>query len=311
MVPDNGPGLTRGLRSLFWRPGDGRLRTLWRIVVPVGGALAVVFGLGSVIRSLGLSITVQSLVVHGMAVLVAVMLVGGVARYGRRASLWAYGFRFSTRWWQLFGLGILVGFFGAGGALLTNLAVGWAWVDTFVTPGSDDSGFVILFAASLLTWLLVGCWEELVFRGLFIRETVEGCSQIGISGQWRLLGAWFVSAVVFGFLHFNQASSWRALYFWVLGGLVFGLIYILTGELAMPIGIHFGFNVGATNLFGLTTVENVGYEAPAIIRPRFTGPRLFVELSGIVNTVWLLIMGGLALVIIHWQFGEVRPQFGE
>jgi len=311
MRDDSPPTWIRTLRLLVRRREDGRVRTLWRIVVPVGGVLAVVFGLASPLRALGFPTSIQLLLTYGATVVVAVVLVGAVARYARRDDIRTYGFRMSSRWWRLFGLGVFVGFFGAGGALLTNLAFGWASVDTFVTPGSDDRSFVLLFAASLLTWLLGGVWEELVFRGVFIREAAEGLTRSGISSRWSVLGAWFVSAAVFGFLHFGQASSWRALSFWLLGGLVFGMVYILTGQLAIPIGIHVGFNVGATNLFGLTSVRAIGYQAPALIRPTFTGPRLFVEVSGIVNTVWLLVMGGLSLVLIHWQSGDLRSQLGD
>lgn len=96
-----------------------------------------------------------------------------------------------------------------------------------------------------------------------------------------------------------------ALIFWILGGLIFGLAYLLTDELAFPIGLHFAFDFGVNNVFGIVNVREGG-DIPMIIRPEFTGPDVFVEPSGLVNTAWLVIIGVLTVVGIRWQYGSLQ-----
>jgi membrane protease YdiL (CAAX protease family) len=159
-----------------------------------------------------------------------------------------------------------------------------------------------------LSYVFVGFWEETIFRGLVMRNAIEGLNVASVSYRAALVGGWVLSSVLFGLLHFGQATSPLALVFWILAGLILGLAYLLTDELAIPIGLHFAFDFSANNVFGLANVRDIGSEIPMILRPTFSGSDIFVGLAGVVNTSWLIIIGVLSIIVINWQYGELRAQ---
>lgn len=297
------------LRPPFWNERENRLRALWRVL----GAVVIVIALTTifdffVVRPLDLPLAVLTLLSNGFAALVTIVLLVGWARYVDRRALRRYGFRLDRRWWGMLVAGGLVGLIGWGGALATNLTLDWASISAYFSRGDSGLPFVISFASFALGWVFVGFWEEVVFRGIVMRNAIEGLTFSSVSYRTSLLGGWILSSVFFGLLHLNQARSPVAIGFWILAGLVLGLAYLLTDQLALPIGLHAGFDLGVNNVFGLASVRDAGLRAPTIVRPTFTGPDGFVGLSGIVNTAWLLVIGLLALVVVRWTVGPLRPR---
>lgn len=297
------------VRHPFWNRSENRIRALWRIL----GALIGVFVVSGVvnailIRPLDAPLAGRNLASNGIIALVAVGLWVVWARYVDRRDLRAYGFRLDERWWRMLGLGVLVALIGWGGALVTSLALGWASVASTLSPGTGDLPFAASFVAFVVGWVFVGIWEELVFRGIVMRNAIEGLDFEAVSYRTALVGGWVVSSVLFGVLHADQATSALALGFWILAGLVLGLAYLLTDQLAFPIGLHFAFDFGVNNVFGLASVREAGRDAPTLVRPAFTGPETFVGLSGVVNTVWLVLIGVLAVGVVGWQYGSVEPR---
>lgn len=295
------------LRRPFWNPTESRIRAFWRIL---GGVVLAIVLIGVfnalIVRPLDLPLAVQNLVSNGFAALVASGIIVVWARYIDRRPLAEYGFNLSRRWWWMLGLSILVGLLGWGGALATNLAFGWASVSSIFSPGTGDLGFTLGFVVFLLGWMCVAVWEEVIFRGILMRNAIEGLNVSSVSHRTALIGGWVVSAVLFGVLHLDQAGSLVALAFWILAGLVLGVAYLLTDELAVPIGLHFSFDFGVNNVFGLASVREVGMAAPTLVRPAFTGPDVFVGISGLVNTAWIVGIGVLTVVLIRWQSGSLH-----
>jgi len=144
-----------------------------------------------------------------------------------------------------------------------------------------------------------------------MRNAVEGLDVPGVSRRWALAGGWVGSSVLFGALHSDQAGSVLALGFWVLAGLVLGLAYLLTDELAVPIGLHAAFDIAANHVWGLSMAAPDEHVAalPMVVRPAFTGPERLVGIAGVVNTAWVLLMG-VAVVALAWRSrGTLRPAF--
>lgn len=300
---------SRRVRLPFWNRRENRVRALWRILgAVVIVLLATVLFNVVVVQSLETPFAVMNLVSNGFAVLVAFSVLVVWARYIDRREIRAYGFRLDRVWWLMLVSGAGIAVLGWGGALVTDLLLGWASIDGYFSPGRGDLPFLLSFLLFAVSWVFVGVWEEIVFRGIVMRNAIEGLNFESIPYRAALVGGWIVSSVVFGVLHLDQATSILALIFWILAGLVLGLAYLLTDQLALPIGLHFAFDFSANNVFGLASVREAGTEAPTIIRPEFTGPDLYVGLSGIVNTVWLAIIGALTIAAIAWEYGSVRPQ---
>ena len=293
----------------LWNYDEQRPRAFWRILSAVVITVMVPSVLTAVVvRPLNPPFALLNLLSNGIAVLTAVGVAAVWARYIDRRAFAAYGFHLSKRWWRMLILGVGVGVLGWGGALATDLVFGWASVGAVLSPGTGELPFLLSILLFGLSYVFVGLWEELVFRGIVMRNAIEGLTTSWVSDRTALFGGWILSSVLFGVLHFSQAASLYALAFWILAGLILGLAYLYTDQLALPIGIHFAIDISVNNIFGLANVRNVAEDIPMLIRPEFTGPNTLVGLSGVVNTAWLVIIGILIMGIIRWQYGSLTPR---
>jgi hypothetical protein len=61
-----------------------------------------------------------------------------------------------------------------------------------------------------------------------------------------------IPAIFFGLAHTtNENATWLSVFNIVIFGLLFGTGYVLTGELALPIGLHFGWDFVQGFVFGV------------------------------------------------------------
>jgi uncharacterized protein len=109
-----------------------------------------------------------------------------------------------------------------------------------------------LFVSIVLLFGAVG--EEMLFRGYAFQVLVRAI------GPFATI---LPMSVLFGLAHSDNLNfSWLALINTVLWGIVFGYAFLISGDLWLPIGLHFGWNwtlplLGA-NLSGFT-MEVTGY----------------------------------------------------
>jgi membrane protease YdiL (CAAX protease family) len=106
--------------------------------------------------------------------------------------------------------------------------------------------------------------EEMLLRGVVFRLVEE------FAGTW---GALVVSAVVFGGLHLinPEGTLWGAVAIAIEAGLMLGAAYAATRSLWLPIGLHFGWNLAESAIFG-TTVSGSDQSATGLLRGVLTGP---------------------------------------
>ena len=88
----------------------------------------------------------------------------------------------------------------------------------------------------LLSIILAGAiFEELVFRYFLFRYLTEITKSI-----WLAL---LLSSIVFAFLHVgNPNVTFLAVFSHFIGGIVYTSAYLLSKKLALPIGLHLGWN---------------------------------------------------------------------
>lgn len=155
-------------------------------------------------------------------------------------------------------------------------------------------------AGSLAFAIKGGVVEELFYRGILLR-----------AGE-RCLGGWLalaLSAVFFGVAHVGTpgATVWTTIALVVTAGLTLGAAYLATGSLWLPIGIHFGWNLGQA----LVGVPVSGQVSPGPFSTTVTGPDAVTggaygpEASAVTVVLWLLVAVGL-LVLAHRR-GRLRP----
>lgn len=142
--------------------------------------------------------------------------------------------------------GIAAGLVVLAGPLLFRAA------DLEPIPGERFHWPSLLFVSIVLLFGAVG--EEMLFRGYAFQVLVKA---IGPFATILPMG------VLFGFAHSDNLNfSWLALANTILWGIVFGYAFLVSGDLWLPIGLHFGWNwalplLGA-NLSGFT-MDVTGY----------------------------------------------------
>ena len=156
--------------------------------------------------------------------------------------------------------------------------------------------------------------EEFFSRGYQLKNLAEGFNGLwGLGPRGAVLVATFVSAIIFGLLHAgNPNATWVSTFNIFLAGLFLALGYVLTGELALPIGLHMGWNFFQGNVFGFP-VSGTGANATTFIaihqggNPLVTGGAFGPE-AGLIGIAAMLLGSLLIIGWVRMQYGAARLQ---
>jgi len=215
----------------------------------------------------------------------------------RKEPLASVGFQLNRRWAKELAYGILL---GAGvmllGALFVALFGGVTWE---LHPARS----LRLAATGFAVFSLVALWEENLFRGFLFQRLVEG---LGIWPTQLLL------AVFFALSHWGNPGMNGATKAWAslgigLAAIFLGLAYLRTRSLALPVGIHLGWNWTQGDLLGFGVSGSV--DRPGLLRPLFHGKPEW--LSGGTFGLEASALGVLAIVIgiaMLWRWRGIAPE---
>lgn len=286
---------------------EGRLRSGWRAALfLLGGQFATAF------LALPL-VVVQG--VSGWNLLKVDAVATGLMALGFLAASWlavrlerrplsSLGLCLGRRWALEAGLGILGGvLIMAGSALLLRGLDGFHWI-----PAPSPSAGRVLAAG--LTYTAVAVAEELAFRGYGLQRVVAAIGPVG--GQ-------VVFALIFALVHAGNPGiqgaqgplRTLALLNIGLAGLILGLAWQRTGSLALPMGIHLGWNWAQESLLGFR-VSGASEAVQGFFRPFLhdrpgwlTGGEVGLEGSVACTAVCAVALAGL----LAWR-GRSAPRPG-
>jgi membrane protease YdiL (CAAX protease family) len=282
-----------GCLELFLDRSTGRLRTLWRlgiqfwaywVLVQLTFSLVVVAWLlvdsGGRMASGGLdtlvvpdspAVPLVSGIVGLLAALLTVWLAG---RFLDRRSFSEFGFRLGAGWWLDLVVGMVLGALLMTAVFLIELGLGWVEVTgSFETQGGAPFIISLLFPAA--AFVCVGVSEETVFRGYQLKNAAEGLNYPSLGPRGAILLAWVLSSVFFAVLHAaNPNATPISTLNIVLAGLMLGFGYVLTGELAIPIGLHITWNFFQGAVYGFP-VSGFGDFGPTLLVTEQGGPELW------------------------------------
>ena len=320
------------MKNPFWNAEQRRVRALWRLLLQGLWFLVLATILSGLALLAGLSIAVTSgrampspadpefarklteLAIGDPFVGVLFMLASFVSIFvsvwvaGRvldRRPLADSGFHFGRRWWADLGFGLGLGAVLLVGIFCVEQAAGWVTVTgTFQSP---QGPFGVAILVALVHFVGVGIQEELLSRGYHLRNMAEGLNLPSIGARWALLLGYAGSSVVFGLLHApNPNASIVSTINLVVAGLFLGLGYVLTGELAIPIGLHVTWNFFQGNVFGFPV--SGGTSTTSFIAIEQGGPELWTggAFGPEAGLIGLLAIGLGSLLTVVW----VRRQYG-
>ncbi|EMA02822.1 hypothetical protein C439_09575 [Haloferax mediterranei ATCC 33500] len=266
----------------------------------------------ALVVGLGIAQTVSSLLATSTFTSVTVNVVsagstglGGlvVARYIDRRTVTDLGFGLDRDWVIDLGFGLVLGAALMAAIFLVGLATDWiAVVD--VGFGADRLTGV---ASLLALFIVVGISEELLLRGVVLTDIAEGL-RWRVSVRTAATVGLVVSAAVFGLIHLmNPNSSLASTLSITLAGIMLGLGYVLSGDLAIPTGIHISWNFAQGGLFGFsvsgldfgTSLVETTEQGPDVVTGGAFGPE-----AGLLG-VGAIIVG---MACIAWY---VRARYGE
>lgn len=129
--------------------------------------------------------------------------------------------------------------------------LGWESIQGMIENGQPSLSFWQLLVDGLIAYVLVGVQEEWFFRGFLIKNLAEGLHLPHINSKAAVLIPYLLITLLFGFAHANNANATLVSSINLsLIGLLLGLGFILTGELAIPIGLHIAWNFTQGYIFG-------------------------------------------------------------
>lgn len=248
-------------------------------------------------------VTAQAVVMGG-----SVYLVG---RFLDRRRFRDYGFRFDTEWWLDLGFGLGLGAFLMTGIFLVELAAGWLTVRELFFIARADLAFWPWFGWGLVAFVVVGIYEELLFRGYLITNLAEGLTWFDRIGPVRAVGLGaLATSVFFGVAHAGNPNATLASSAGiVVAALMLAGGYVLTGELAIPIGIHITWNFFQGPVFGfpVSGLDN----GVALVATDQSGPTLitggsFGPEAGLIGLLAAGIGLGLVALWVRWRNGQLR-----
>jgi len=313
------------IKSIFWNAEEHRLRFLWRFLVFVA-----LFGLMLALLQTALDYLLPGLsgAVLGseadarflkgeainewlmLAALFVTLLV--IGEWIDRRPLSDYGFRLGRRWLLDFLFGLTLGALLMTGIFLTEYAMGWVQViGVFGRPAGMTFPVAILWAMGL--FIAVGIFEEWLSRGYLLHNLSETLNFRFLNPFVALAAAWIISSGLFGLAHAgNPNATVISTINIIVAGLFLGLGYILTGDLAISIGVHMTWNFFQGNVFGFpvsgTPTNGVSFITTAQKDPEAWTGGAFGPEAGLVGLIAIGIGVALALAWVKWRYGRVQLQ---
>jgi membrane protease YdiL (CAAX protease family) len=316
------------IKNIFWNTNERRVRALWRLIgqllILLAIALPTQIGLGVValmIRTAQGGITASPMTLLESPLVIALATLAILAAI--LASVWLagrlldrrpfadFGFHMSGSWWGDFGFGLFLGAALMLLIFLIELGAGWLSVTRTFATRVLNAPFFLAILLPLITFVAVGVYEELLSRGYHLRNMAEGLNWNFIGPRWALVIATLLSSALFGLAHLANpnASFISSFNIFVGGAVLLATGYLLTGELAIPIGVHITWNFFQGNVFGFP-VSGVDFRSATFISIRQAGPDVwtggaFGPEAGLLGLGAILLGGALIALWVRWRYGRV------
>jgi membrane protease YdiL (CAAX protease family) len=230
--------------------GDGRLRNGWKVL----GFLAALVSLGRLLSLAAHLLHFPKGATFGEWISVGlVLLISWVFVRLEREPFQSLGWKLNGRWGLELMLGTLLGM-----GIIGLAAVGATASGAVSLIRSGQSAGPMLSGA--LFFLAVALFEEGLFRGYLFQRMTRGTG---------FVIAQLIMALFFGLAHWGNPGMHGATLLWAtldisLAAVLLGFCWRRTGSLALPIGVHLGWNWAQGPLlgFGVSGTSAGGFFKP-------------------------------------------------
>lgn len=258
------------MKSLFFNSTEKRLRAGWRISV----FLILFFSLTSlifVVRPIIGDITRREFLENYSLIIVAILAFSATVssllsrKFLDKKTFISLGLRFDQQALKDLLFGFLLSFIMAATFFLLLLSLGFIEFNGFnfqKITFDNSSDFIQIMSAvtlvslglMLLEHILVGYWEELVFRGYLFQNMTDGLG---------LVISIVISCLIYGLIHYSNpnATLLSSVIIIAFGFLrIYG--YLCTKMLWLSMGMHIGWNFFQGPVFGFAAS---GHKKPTLL----------------------------------------------
>ena len=301
------------IKTLFWNIEQARLRAGFRILIQLTvffilmKGLAAILGVPSEVTSKSpLWVFLAMAGVRLFRVLISVWLSG---RFLDHRPFADFGLRLNKVWWQELGIGLGLGILMMGCVFLIELAAGWVTISDTLDTGNSGQAFFLPLLVFVILFVCVGFSEELNSRGYHLTNIAEGFYFKGIGPNYAIVIALILSSLLFGLFHLGSPdANLISLFIIFLMAILLGTAYVLTGRLAISIGVHITWNLFQGNVFGFpVSGTTFASETVTFFSIQQSGPELwtggtFGPEGGLLGM--FAILAGILLVLAWVQFRQ-------
>lgn len=296
----------------FFNAQEQRLRALLRILLFLF-VFALAIGLPTLLPVAGLDYVLQ--------ILIALGLFWFFTRIVDRRPWNESGLVPERRWWWECGAGVVIAALVMGLIFLTEWLFGGLTLTGYGWERSGQQFWLIPILLFLLRMLAVGVYEEIMMRGYLIPNITEGVSLGRIQPGQAALIALVISSAIFGVAHAtNPNATLTAVVNIFLAGVMLAIPFLITGRLALSIGIHFSWNFFQGGIFGFRVsgleVRNSVFQIQQGGPSWWTGGEFGPE-AGLIGVLGILLIIAITLLYLkqsglplklHEQFGKTNSE---
>ena len=233
----------------------------------------------------------------------------------QRESFSEAGISLSSEWFKEFGIGTLAGGLVMSFIFFLEWSSGDIEIEGLVWNKTSTIFWLIPVLGYLVQMLSIGFYEEVLSRAYLIPNMKEGFSTKSINPSKATILAVVLSSLLFGTGHLgNPNVSVFATINIVAAGVMLAIPYVLTGRLALSVGIHFSWNYFQGGIFGFR-VSGIEPLHPVIGikqlgNPIWTGGSFGPE-GGLIGLVSIILILFMILNYIKKKEGrlELHPMF--
>lgn len=299
--------------NIFVNKRDGRPRAGWRILLQL-----IVFLVFSSLMTYAYRMLIDDpmRMYHALAMGIAgIASIWFAAIVIDRRALTDYGIGWNSIWKKELAWGLAFGFLSIGFIFATGWIFGWVEITGFGWERTVDIPYLFWIVNYLVTMFIIGYYEELIFRGYHILNLMEGFQQPHKSLLPAGIYALLISSVIFGVMHgTNPNASLISTLNIILAGVILAVPYLLTGRLALSVGLHIAWNFAQGGIFGFP-VSGVPFRGSIIQIEQVGSATLtggaFGPEAGILGVLGMMLMLGLTVLYLRYtdQLSGIHTDF--
>lgn len=307
------------LINIFWNKKELRLRAGFRFFIELTSYFLITALLAKVVRlfidyptEFNGSTPLWAILILMTFRFARLFTVWASARYMDKRSFSDFGATLNRTWWieMFFGFGL--GAIVMSCIFIVQVYLGWVSITNMFHVFSFDRSFFLSIITYFVFLLVASSVEEFFYRGYILQNIAEGLNFKNNPNKAIILAV-VISSILFGLTHvFNDGATFVSTLNIMFAGIFLAIGFILTGRLAISIGLHIAWNFFQGNIFGFAISGNTFLkESVSLFSIEQRGPDawtggVFGPEAGIIGFIGMLVITFSIMVWVYIRNGHLK-----